>query len=205
MRVTHRSALTIAATTTIVLLLALLGARPAQAASYHCQHRVQDAVWSWTFNKDSYTTGLAPVRHAVRPQTVYVTGQQCDNRFRPDRFRVKSLTYCLTDGNHSSRHTGATFNAFFHLREASTKVNPPAYRVEEHGSPEHACGQQGIPRSDQRWMRWVDRLVVSVTTSQNLRLQPDPLTNWRTSSGSTERRMYESQIGRIGVRYWPGY
>jgi hypothetical protein len=205
MRVTQRSVLIFAAATTITLLLALLGARPAQAASYHCQHRVQDAVWSWTFNKDSYTTGLAPVRHAVRPQTMYVTGQQCDNRFRPDRFRVKSLTYCLTDGNHSSWHTGATFNAFFHLREASTKVNPPAYKVEEDGSPEHVCEAHRIPRDAQRWMRWVDRLVVSVTTTQNLRFQPDPVTNWRTASGSTVRRMYESDISRVGVRYWPGY
>jgi hypothetical protein len=205
MRVTQRSALTLAAATIIVLVLALLGATPARAASYHCQHRVQDAVWSWTFNKDSYTTGLAPVRHAVRPQTVYVTGQQCDNRYVSDRFRVKSLTYCLTDGNHSRWHTGATFNAFFHLREASTKVNPPAYRVEEDGSPEHVCERHGIPREDQRWMRWVDRPVVSVVTAQNLRFQPDPVTNWRTSSGSTERRMYESDIARVGVRYWPGY
>jgi hypothetical protein len=60
MHVSRRSAVIFAALTTIILILALLGARPAQAASYHCQHRVQDAVWSWTFNKDSYTTGLAP-------------------------------------------------------------------------------------------------------------------------------------------------
>jgi hypothetical protein len=206
MRVTHRSGLIFAATTTIILVLALVGARPAQAASYHCQHRVQDAVWSWTFNKDSYTTGLAPVRHAVKPETVYVTGQQCDNRYVSDRFRVKSLTYCLTDPTHSSWHTGATFNAFFHVREASTRVNPPAYKVEEDGSPEHVCERHGIPRDDQRWMRWVDRLVVSVVTTQNLKFPlPDPVTNWRTSSGSTERRMYESDIARVGVRYWPGY
>src|SRR3954452_18930039 len=206
MRVTQRSALTFAALSIIVLVLALLGARPAQAASYHCQNRVQDAVWSWTFNKDSYTTGLAPVRHAVRPQTVYVTGQQCDNRYASDRFRIKSLTYCLTDGNHSRLHTGATFNAFFHLREASTRVNPPAYRVEEDGSPEHVCERHGIPRSDQRWMRWVDRPVVSVTTTQHLRFPyPDPSTHWRTSTGSTDRRMRAADLGLIGVKYWPGY
>jgi hypothetical protein len=205
MHVSRRSAVIFAALTTIILILALLGARPAQAASYHCQHRVQDAVWSWTFNKDSYTTGLAPVRHAVKPQTVYVTGQQCDNRYASDRFRVKSLTYCLTDPTHSSWHTGATFNAFFHVREASTKVNPPAYKVEEDGSPEHRCEAHGVARSDQRWMRWADELEASVVTEQNVKYLPDASTHWRTSTGSTERRMYESDIARVGVRYWPGY
>jgi hypothetical protein len=209
MRVTQRSALTFAAAIIIILILAFLGATPARAAaSYHCQHRVQDAVWSWTFNKESYIIfgpNPLPTRRHVRPETVYVTGQQCDNRYVSDRFRIKSLTYCLTDQNHASRHTGATFNAFFHLRHASTKVNPPAYRVEEDGSPEHVCERHGIPREDQRWMRWADGLEASVVTAQNIRFQPDPVTNWRTASGSTERRMYESDIARVGVRYWSGY
>jgi hypothetical protein len=205
MRVTQRSVLIFAAATTIILVLALLGARPAQAASYHCQHRVQDAVWSWTFNKDSYTTGLNPVRHAVKPQTQFFTMQACDNSRAADRFRATSETQCLTDGNHSRLHTGATFNSFLHLREAGTRVNPGAHKVEEDGSPEHVCERHGIPRDDQRWMRWVDRPEVSVTTTQNLRLLPDASTNWRTASGSTERWMYESDIARVGVRYWPGY
>jgi hypothetical protein len=80
MRVTQRSALTFAALTLITSVLALVGATPARAASYHCQHRVQDGIWSWTFNHDSYTTGLSPTRHAVKPQTEYITVQVCDNK-----------------------------------------------------------------------------------------------------------------------------
>src|SRR3954451_17254075 len=179
---------------------------PAEAASYHCQHRVQDGVWSWTFNKDSYTTGLTPVRHAVKPQTEYLTMQVCNNKYKADRFRVTSETQCLTDPHHSSKHTGATFNSFIHVLDASTKVNPAAHKIEEDGSPEHRCERHGIPRSDQRWMIGSDRIVVSVTTTQNLRFPyPDPSTHWRTSTGSTDRRMRAADLGLIGVPYWPGY
>jgi hypothetical protein len=206
MRVTHRSALIFAVLTTIVLLLALVGARPAQAASYHCQHRVQDGIWSWTYNRDSYTTGLSPTRHPVKPQTEYITVQVCDNKVAADRFRPTRETQCLTDPNHSPAHTGTTFNGFIHLQEASTRVNPVAHKVEEDGSPEHRCETHGIPRDVQRWMRWVDRPVVSVVTMQNLRFPyPDPVTDWRTSGGSRDRRMYRSAVDLVGVKYWPRY
>jgi hypothetical protein len=205
MHVSHRSALTFAAIS-IIPGLAVVGTPPAEAASYHCQHKVQDAVWSWTFNRDSYATGGdGSVRHAVKPQSEYVTVQLCDNRVAADRFRIKSETQCLTDPNHSSRHTGATFNTFFHLQESSTRVNPAAHKVEEDGSPEHRCERHGVPREDQRWMRWVDRPVASVVTTQNLRFWPDASTDWRTSSGSRDRRMYRSDTARVGFPYWPGY
>jgi hypothetical protein len=58
----------------------------------------------------------------------------------------------------------------------------------------------------QRWMRWVDRPVVSVVTTQNLRFPyPDPVTDWRTSrwvAGSADVR---SAVDLVGVKYWPGY
>jgi hypothetical protein len=31
------------------------------------------------------------------------------------------------------------------------------------------------------------------------------VTDWRTSGGSRDRRMYRSAVDLIGVRYWPGY
>jgi hypothetical protein len=117
MHVSRRSALTSRPSPPSSCILALLGARPAQAASYHCQHRVQDGIWSWTYNRDSYTTGLHPTRHAVKPQTEYITVQVCDNKVAADRFRATRETQCLTDPNHSSAHTGATFNAFIHCRK----------------------------------------------------------------------------------------
>lgn len=196
----------VAAALTLAVGAPVATAPPAEAATYHCQHRVVDGVLSWRFDRDSYTTGLDPVRHPVKPQIEYLTAQICNNKYREDRFRVKSETQCLTDPKHSSKHTGATFNSFIRLLDAGTKVNPPAHKIEEDGSPEHVCERHSIPRSDQRWMKGSDRPVLSVTTTQNLKFPyPDPFTLWYTSSGSPRLLLRVSAFDILGVPYWPGY
>jgi hypothetical protein len=206
MHVSKRSAVIFAALTLITLILALVGARPAQAASYHCQHRVQDGIWSWTYNRDSYTTGLSPTRHAVKPQTEYITVQVCDNKVAADRFRATRETQCLTDPNHSSAHTGATFNSFIHLQEASTRVNPVAHKVEEDGSPEHRCETHGIPRDDAA----VDAVGGSAggvggddaESAVSVSGSGDGLADVVGVAGSADVR---SAVDLVGVKYWPGY
>lgn len=202
------------------LAVALIGAlfgigagssAPAEAASFHCPHKVQNGVWSWTYRGDdyyTYTRGGFPIRHVVSPETEYVTMQICDLAVRPDRMRIISNTYCLTDQNHSILHTGATFNPYFKLGLDYTNVNPVAAKVEEDGSPEHKCERHDIARSKQRWFRWMDRPYAKMITTQNQRLLGewnDSSRTWRTSDGSSSRRMYRSAVGTIGVFYWPGY
>lgn len=204
----------------LLLAVALIGAlfgigagstAPAQAASFHCPHKVQNGVWSWTYTKDDYLTFTRagfPVRHKVSPETNYVTMQLCDLKLRPDRMRIISQTYCLTDQNHSSLHTGATFDPYYKLGLDFTRVNPVPAKVEEDGSPEHRCERHDTARAVQRWFKWADRPYAHMVTTQNqkyLGSLNDSGRTWRTTDGATYRRMYRSQVGAIGVNYWPGY